>query len=446
MLLDLALSDGRLGKRYQQLVVSHLSPEQRLSAGIHPPPSVARQLSAVQGMSRFLNNQRVTLPALADPLIRAARQSVARSCHSYALVAMDWCQIHFNGHFTLKDRVELAHKNDFGYEMLTSLLIGDRDGVPIGPVAMELRAADGLHSTRSTAVLPESSQLDGVLPMMIETRSLELGKPLVYIIDAEADSVGHYRQWQAMGLEFVVRADKERVVLHDGAERQLGELADSLRQNNQLEPSEKINFKGRRARTFVGQTTVVLHRPARTHRVDADGSKRRRNIPGPAIPLRLVVSEVRDDAGAVLARWLLLTNLPTDRVKPQVIARWYYWRWRIESFHKLLKQAGYFLEQWQQESAGAIAKRLLLAAMACVIVWRLAADESNQADRFRRVLVELGGRQINPTKNPRGFTAPALLAGLGVLIPMLNLLEKYRPQELASMAQAAFSFMHPQLC
>ncbi len=446
MVLDLPLSDGRLGKRYELLVAAHLSVQQRLAAGLHPPPSVAKQLSAVQGMSRFLRNGRVTLPALAAPLVRAARAGVAGSCDRYALVAMDWCQVHLNGHRALADRVELAHRNDLGYEVLTALVIGDRDGSPIGPVAVELRAADGLRSTRSTRVLPVPSQLDGLLPMMVEARSLGLGRPTVFVVDAEADSVGHYRQWDATGLAFVVRADKERVVSHGGAERPLGEVADSLRQDGQLKPGEPVDFKGRRARTFVGQAAVVLHRPARQHRPGPDGTRARRNVPGPALPLRLVVSEVRDEAGTVLARWLLLTNLPAGRVRPATVARWYYWRWRIESFHKLLKQAGHALEQWQQESAAAVAKRLLVTAMACVVVWRLAADASPAADRFRRVLVELGGRTVNPTKNPRGFTAPALLAGLGVLIPMLTVLEKYRPQELRSMARAALEFLHPRLC
>ena len=39
------------------------------------------------------------------------------------------------------------------------------------------------------------------------------------------------------------------------------------------------------------------------------------------------------------ARWLLLTNLPAS-VQAATVALWYYWRWRIESFFKLLKGAG----------------------------------------------------------------------------------------------------------
>ena len=74
--------------------------------------------------------------------------------------------------------------------------------------------------------------------------------------------------------------------------------------------------------------------------------------------MRLIVAQVRDADGTVLAQWWLLTNV--DDVPADQIALWYYWRWRIESFHKLLKSAGLEMEEWRQESAAPIAKRLLV--------------------------------------------------------------------------------------
>ncbi|MEZ5477737.1 MAG: hypothetical protein R3E95_09720 [Thiolinea sp.] len=62
----------------------------------------------------------------------------------------------------------------------------------------------------------------------------------------------------------------------------------------------------------------------------------------------------------MLAEWFLLTNVAA--VDAATVALWYYWRWRIESFFKLMKSAGHQLESWQQESALAIAKRLLVAS------------------------------------------------------------------------------------
>ena len=80
------------------------------------------------------------------------------------------------------------------------------------------------------------------------------------------------------------------------------------------------------ARLYVAEAEVVLHRPGRRN-----VGQKKVNVPGPPLPLRLVVTEVRDTQGRVLARWLLLTNVPAALANAATIARWYYFRWRIES-------------------------------------------------------------------------------------------------------------------
>jgi hypothetical protein len=113
---------------------------------------------------------------------------------------------------------------------------------------------------------------------------------------------------------------------------------------------------------------------------------------------------------------------------------WYYWRGRIESFFKLLKSAGQHVEQWQQATAEAIAKRLLVAAQACVLVWALARATTPAAAQPRTLLIRLSGRLM---KRPRPYTAPALLAGVWVLLAMLTVLEEYTITELRRLAAHA---------
>jgi hypothetical protein len=174
-----------------------------------------------------------------------------------------------------------------------------------------------------------------------------------------------------------------------------------------------------------------------THRV-IDGVRQRERIPGPALALRLVVSEIRDKSGKVLSLWLLLTNV--TRAPASDLALWYYWRWKIESYFKLLKSAGHQVEQWQQESAAAIAKRLLIAAMACVVVWQVARSAEPEAAQFRQLLVELSGRQM---KRKCQFTEPAMLAGLNILLAMLNLLERYDLQDIKELASSCLPRVIP---
>jgi hypothetical protein len=109
------------------------------------------------------------------------------------------------------------------------------------------------------------------------------------------------------------------------------------------------------------------------------------------------------------------------------VALWYYWRWRIESYFKLLKSAGHQVEHWQQAGGEAIARRLVVASMACALVWRVQRHPSPAAADLRRLLVGLSGRQQEWGKEA---TAPALLAGLWVLLGMLEALEQHSVEEL----------------
>jgi hypothetical protein len=99
-----------------------------------------------------------------------------------------------------------------------------------------------------------------------------------------------------------------------------------------------------------------------------------------------------------------------------------------------LKGAGQQIENWQQESAKTLSRRLLVAAMAGVLVWRLAREEGEPAEEMRQVLVRLSGRQMKRGRNGLTFTEPALLAGLGVLLPMLELLNSYTVEQLRTLA------------
>jgi hypothetical protein len=85
----------------------------------------------------------------------------------------------------------------------------------------------------------------------------------------------------------------------------------------------------------------------------------------------------------------------------------------------LLKSAGQKVEQWEQHTGSAVAKRLVLASTACLTVWCLQREAGPAAAEVRRVLVVLSGRQM---KRGVDSTASALLGGLGKLLAVLDLL------------------------
>ena len=70
--------------------------------------------------------------------------------------------------------------------------------------------------------------------------------------------------------------------------------------------------------------------------------------------------------------------------------------------------------------------------MACVVVWQLAGSQEPEADEFRQCLIRLSGRQM---KWGQPLTEPALLAGLGVLLAMLDFIEQYDVEEIKRMTK-----------
>lgn len=135
--------------------------------------------------------------------------------------------------------------------------------------------------------------------------------------------------------------------------------------------------------------------------------------------MRLVMTRLLDDDGYIVAQWSLLTNVWDSEVSAYQVALWYYWRWLIETYFKLLKSHGQEMEHWQQETGLAIARRILIASMAGVLVWKLQRDESLAAKRTKRILIRLSGRQM---KYGVESTAPALLAGYMALLALNDLL------------------------
>src|SRR5262249_20897783 len=130
-------------------------------------------------------------------------------------------------------------------------------------------------------------------------------------------------------------------------------------------------------------------------------------------------------------RWYLLSNAAAE-VEAATIALWYYWRWKVESFFKLLKGSGQQMERWQQENGRSILKRLLVASMACVLAWRLAHSEAPQAGEARRAVVRVSGREV---EQGRGYTREGLRGGRWVLLAAAAALKEMPADRLLDMAK-----------
>jgi hypothetical protein len=420
--------DVRHQRRFDQLVSEHVHAVNAAVTGLSALPSTAMPMASVKAMSRFLHNESVTLPALIEPAQEAIRAALAGSASPWVLVVHDWCLLSSTAN---ADRVIQGPNRSEGYDLGTALVVDAANGRPLGPMELRLGKANAVLTTRSGSKGVPPTHINQLQGVMSESRRWNLGRTPVHVVDREADSIHHYREWHRRGHRFVIRGVQSRCVQVDGKEVKLRELMTrpDLEFQDIREPEGgvlRVATAAGEGRVQAVDVAVVLHRDS-IRRVEG----RRVHLPADPLPLRLVITRILADDGKVLTTWLLMTNMPAD-VPAGTIARWYAWRWRIESYHKLLKSAGMNIERWEQNCGEAIAKRLVIAAMACLVVWQLQRDPRPEAATLRRILVRLSGRQM---KHKVESTAPALLAGLEKLLALDDLQNEFDLAEVLALAR-----------
>jgi hypothetical protein len=433
--MPLPAIDRRLQDRYVKLVKEQSRSAKQIAAGFAALPGVGAAFTSTQAAWRFLNNDAVTVPKLAAPLRQVVRDELAKTNSPYFLALLDWSKIDYSKHPSKQDRIDGCNHGEAGYALTSVLAVDVIDGLPLGPLEMNLEASFGTLTTRQEKPQTSVHYLEQVTPLMEAVKQIGIAARPVWTMDREFDSVEHYRAWHRNGQLFLVRADLKRLVNYRGEQMLLTKLLQILRRENQFEKPKEVEFKGKSRYQHVAEVEVVLDRPAWKHR--ADGTHKR--VPGEPLTLRLIVSEIRDRRGAVLSTWLLFTNVPPD-VNKQTLAQWYLWRWQIETFFKLIKTAGVCIEEWQQETAIAVFRRLLVACMSCVIVWRLTKMHDEASESSKRFLVRLSGRQM---QRHRSVTASAMLEGLRVLFVMLDVLEHHTIPEILSLAKPVTDYLQP---
>jgi len=394
-------------------------------------------MSSCQALWRFLSNDRVGLVDLIAPLREMAREAVADQQGGFVLLVHDWSKLSYQRHSSKLDQVRVGSQKDIGYELTVALLVDAQRGCPLAPMELELFAADGTHTTRQAGIAPRQGHLPQVLATMNASRNWGLAPQIVHVIDREADSLADWRDWHSGGHLFLVRADESRIVEWRGTTTSFSFIARSLQKEEAFCCTRDVEYQGKPAKLFVAKSAITICKPGR-RRI---GKTKRVLVPGPPLVLRLIVAQVRDEDEKTLATWFLVTNLLDDHLSADRLALWYYWRWRIESYFKLMKSAGQELEHWQQESAEHIAKRLLIASAACVAMWQLEREKTPIAEEYRHVLVRLSGRQ---TKRKKPVTTSALLAGFERLLAVLDVLHDYTPEQLTRIVRSIIPHPPPR--
>ena len=389
--------ETRLESRYKKLVRSHMMSD-LLSNGVKSTLDTSDAFSQTQAAWRFFNNDRCTLETLMRPILKSGIKQTQESCRNYILVAHDWSGLSYKSHSGKKERYGVYNKQDLGYELQSSLLLSDIHGGPISPIAINLVNETSVLSTYKNDISHASTHLDELAGRIAYIETCPFTKECIHIIDREGDSVHFMRALEDK--KWLVRCKGGNHVTHDSKSIRIDTLASQLT----FTTTRDILYSCKKVEQQLAEVNVQITRPARVKKEDG----KKHNISGKAVSARLIVSKILDQEG-------------------KLISWWYYWRWSIESFFKLLKTAGMHIESWQQESAEAVARRLLVACMACVFVWQIAEAKGPEASELRDLLIRLSGRQM---KYGVKFTRPALFSGLCSLLNTLELVQRYDVQDL----------------
>lgn len=428
LLLHAPLPDKRLRTRAQRMVQSLLRGHSSTSLGMLAPADCTPE-SFTRGSYRFLDNDSVQLPALQSPLSQALAQLVPPS--QRAFVVHDLSVLNFSGHQAKQDLIPVGNERTFGYELYQALVLSS-DGKPLGSAVTELRNTQGIHSSQSPQVLPFTDHLEQT-ERAVDTVEAQLpGRELVHLCDREFDDLKLLRHLGAR--KYVIRAQhlRRRVRVHGEEcllQQHLAGVPLSLC-GEVLRPEEG---KTERYELYIGQTRVTMYGPS----LRGVAKGRSRPEPGEALSVRVVISELRQQGRKPL-RWVLLTNL-ADPSRSVVQA--YLGRWKIERLFWLTK-LGFRLEQWHQESALRIARRLLLVQLAALMIYQLMQPGEADAHEWTQRLARLGGWS-GRQRSPIGPTV--LMRGALIFLAAVQLCQQLGSSELLSMARSLEPLLGPIL-
>lgn len=394
-------------------------------------------MTQVQSTWRFLNNPNVTIKELYEPLAQHLEKEIVSQCDKYVLSMADWSHLDYKKHTSKKELKSENRKDNCikrGYDLQGIIAVSDRTGEPIGIMEHNLKTADKVYSTYSDTIDMNLTHLEELrMRAKYISNNLKTDKRVVNIVDREADSIAFMRGLDEDNQLFSLRGKNNSTVNYYDKESdktisiKQGELANTLPLGKKV---KRIDYKKKKVTIFANECAISISRDATKLSTDSDGKKRIVKTQGKTLELRFIVERLVDENNEIVAEWLLISNVFDKDIDATTLANWYYYRWKIESYFKLLKSSGFNLEEWQQKEPLALFKRLLIVSNACIIVWKIANDNSENAKRIRDFLISLSGKQMQ-----RGidFTYPALLSGLESYLTALDLLRQFSIEEIFKM-------------
>ena len=391
---------------------------------------------------RFLNNPRISLPALAEPLIEAGRAEAAIKQDRYLLVVLrlvpiDVPQARFQERSCCFEQHAGAGRLRIAQSAILVIVLGwlcfgsgrvEFAGGRLAPLfALRESAAAGIAARRTG---PDDEL----------SRTATAFRPLVHLIDAEVDSVGHFRQKSRRPARYFLgssrrplgRKRRSRATVFGNSRRTA--RASCISTGPPRDPASRQ----RRAYQWVAETLVRLLRAVQRNRPKGRRpTARRRSAARFAVDRSRGSRCIRSRIGGVVFADQRAGGLAAATIAFVVLL-------------VLVDRVVFQTTQIGRNASRSVATRD--RGRNCKTAFggqhrvrhRLAVATPSshpQAEAARHLLVRLSGRQM---KHGRLFTVPALLAGLWALLEMLEALNEYTLQDLRTLTDVVLAHLPPQ--
>lgn len=370
-------ADARLGKRFSMLM-------EKLSKGFGQTlPLACGDWAATKAAYRFLDNDRVSEQEILAGHFQATQTRFAAT-DGPILVLHDTTEFSF----TRSDsqaigqthKVASGQKNKAGRQrmhtvcgiLMHSSLAVTPDGLPLGLTAIKLwtrkkfkgtnslkgRGVDGgKHSVNTTRIpIEEKESIRWLENVRQSTDHLGDSDRCVHLGDRESDIYELFCECESLETNFVFRTCVDRRA-EDGEQTVL-EVMDEER----VKAVHRIEVRDNKGRPSTAVLELKYHR---LQVLPPIGKENRYTN----LALTVIHAQER---GTPKDRdpidWKLITNLPvTSKSKAIEKLDWYAMRWKIETFHKILK-SGCRAEESKLRTAERLAN---LIAIMCILAWRV---------------------------------------------------------------------------
>lgn len=374
-----AFADARLGKRFGKLM-------EQLSRGIgRTIPLACGDWAATKAAYRFLDNDRVSEADILAGHFAATRERFA-AVDGPMLVLHDTTEFSFTREDTaavgLTHKVAKGqHKDEKGRPrlhtvcgiLMHSSLVVTTEGLPLGLAAVKLwtrrhfkginalkgKGTDGgKHSVNTTRIPIEQKESVRWLENARQSTAVlgDAGR-VVHVGDREADIYELFCECASLESKFLFRTCVNRRAGDDG-----GTTVYDVMVEQRVKGVHRIEVRDNKGKP----STAVLEIKYERIRVQPPLGKEKRYQ---ELGLTVIhATERGTPEGRDPIRWKLVTNLPV-RNRSDAIEKleWYALRWKIETFHKIMK-SGCKAEESKLRSADRLAN---LIAMMCILAWRV---------------------------------------------------------------------------